>query len=131
MTSAPKIVAGLEKAGVVLSLDGTAIAFDAPAGVMTEERLYDVRANKTAFRLLLELRVGQEWLTRQHHGWFAGNRHAAPTDVFSRILNDWDSRDYVLRQLYSWDTCIWGPNRRCPDEAVGDCRGCTTIYGEK
>ena len=74
--------------------------------------------------LLSDLRSGQRWLNRHHVLWTDDDPSAAGGETVSRILDEWDERDLVLRNLFSFEGCIWGEDQHCPDENVVDCRGC-------
>jgi hypothetical protein len=124
----PNTMADLERVGVVFAIDHDALVYDAPEGAMTPERLAALRESRPALRLLLELRQGQQWLTRQHQLWVAKDPNAADDETFSRVLNQWCAKDYMLRRLYGWQDCIHGPGQRCPADGVADCRGCAEQY---
>ena len=121
------VVSRLDRSGVVLKIEDESIAYDAPRGALTAEALAVLQRNKPALRLLLELREGQEWLSREYRRWCSDDSSAASHDTFSKILDEWDAKDSQIRLLYAWAVCIHGEGRRCPEEAPAACRGCAAV----
>ena len=78
----------------------------------------------TVTTILTELQRGQQWLDRHHELWKHGDLGGASDAIFSRILDEWDERDRVLRNLFAFEGCIGGEGQHCPDENVADCGGC-------
>ena len=121
------VMSRLERSGVVFKIEDESIAYDAPRGAVTAEALAVLKKNKPAILLLLELRRGQDWLSREHRRWCSGDSSAASDDTFSKILDEWDAKDSQIRLLYAWAGCIHGEGRRCPEEAPAACRGCAAV----
>jgi hypothetical protein len=79
-----------------------------------------------ADHLLSRLQAGSRWLTTQHEAWLEGKGNAASDERFSATLVAWDGLERVLRQVYGYDGCIFGPDRRRPGEAAVVCDFCTS-----
>jgi hypothetical protein len=122
----PALMSRLERSGVGFKTLDESVEYDAPQGALTPEALAVLRTNKTAI-LLLELREGQEWLSREHRRWCSDDSSAATDDTFSKILDEWFAKDSQIRLLYAWAVCIHGEGRRCPEEALAACRGCAAV----
>ena len=121
------VMSRLERSGVVFKIQDESIAYDGPRGAVTAEALAVLKKNKPAILLLLELRIGQDWLSREYRRWCSDDSSAASHDTFSKILDEWDAKDSQIRLLYAWAVCIHGEGRRCPEEAPGACRGCAAV----
>ena len=121
------VMSRLERSGVVLKIEDESIAYDGPRGAVTAEALAVLKKNKPAILLLLELRRGQDWLSREYRRWCSDDSSAASDDTFSKILDEWDGKDSQIRLLYAWAGCIHGEGRRCPEEAPAACRGCAAV----
>lgn len=74
-------------------------------------------------RLRTRLQLGQQWLSREHQRWLAGDPKVVTDARFSRALGGWDSLERVFR-CTGYTGCIWGPDKACPEDAVGICDGC-------
>jgi hypothetical protein len=72
--------------------------------------------------LLSRLQAGSKWLTAQHKAWLEGQ--GVSDERFSAALEAWDSLERILRQVFGYDGCIFGPDRRCPGEAHAICDFC-------
>jgi hypothetical protein len=79
--------------------------------------------------LRTRLRVGQQWLTREYQRWLVGDPQAATDERFSRALAGWDALERILRQLYEYQGCIFGPAQSCPEDAPVQCDGCLVDSG--
>ena len=121
------LMSRLERSGVVFKIEDESVEYDAPRGAVTAEALAVLRTNKPAIRLLLELRRGQEWLSRDHGRWCPEDSSDASDETFSKILDEWDGKDLQIRLLYGWTGCIHGEGRRCPGEAPAACCGCVDV----
>ena len=121
------LMSRLERSGVVFKIVDESVEYDAPRGAVTPEALAVLSTNKPAIRLLLELRRGQEWLSRDYGRWCPEDSSDASDDTFSKILDEWDGKDSQIRRLYAWAGCIHGEGRRCPREAPAACRGCVDV----
>ena len=126
----PALMSRLGRSGVGFKTLDESVEYDAPQGALTPEALAVLRTNKTAILLLLELREGQEWLSREHRRWCSDDSSAASDDTFSKILDEWDGKDSQIRLLYAWAGCIHGEGRRCPEEAPAACRGCAAVAAD-
>jgi hypothetical protein len=73
------------------------------------------------------LQAGSNWLTVQHQAWLEGE--GVSDERFSAALAAWDSLERTLRQVYGYDGCIFGPDRRCPDDTPTTCDCCRAGYG--
>ena len=125
VNSVNQLMADLEASGAVFTLEDGVVVLDVSEGAIPQEIRSQLHRQKSAIKLTLELRAGQRWLSAQNQAWFSGDQQAAPTDLFTQVLDKWVWRESALRNLHRWQVgeCIWG-NRRCPDEAVANCRGC-------
>jgi hypothetical protein len=81
------------------------------------------KPNAVSDNLLARLQAGSRWLTDQHLAWVEG-KGAASDERFSAALEAWDLMERLLREVYGYDGCIFGPDRRCPDDAPVICDFC-------
>ena len=77
-------------------------------------------------RLIQRLLKGQAWLVATHNKLLSlpnlglGSRMEAQ---FLFGLDTWDQLDNLLRQVYNYRDCIYGPDQRCPGNAIVSCQG--------
>ena len=80
--------------------------------------------NTESSRLLVRLEAGSRWLAAQHQLWLADDPSAADDANFSEELAAWDSLERILRQVYHYQGCIFGPGQACPEDACAWCDPC-------
>jgi hypothetical protein len=78
-----------------------------------------------AREILVSLRAGQQWLTKQNEFWLAENPKSASDTRFSVALSEWDSLERVFR-CSGYEGCIWGVGSSCPKESPVICDGCVS-----
>jgi hypothetical protein len=74
--------------------------------------------------LLSRLQGGSEWFTAQHEAWLAGQPDAASDERFSSGVVAWASLEQTLRQVFGYQGCVFGPDRKCPGGATVVCDYC-------
>jgi hypothetical protein len=74
--------------------------------------------------LLSRLQAGSQLLASQHDAWLEGKEDAASDERFSAALAAWDQMERLLRQVFGYEGCVFGPDRRCPEGATVVCGYC-------
>lgn len=80
--------------------------------------------NEVTDGLLNRLRAGSQWLTAQHLAWLEGSPDAGSDERFSVALAAWTEMERSLRLVFGYEGCVFGPDRRCPDDAPVICDFC-------
>jgi hypothetical protein len=84
--------------------------------------------NPVADHLLSRLQAGSKWLTAQHKAWLEGNPDSASDARFSTALDAWAELKRSLRAVFGYEGCVFGPDRRCPEDAPVLCDFCVDSY---
>jgi hypothetical protein len=82
------------------------------------------KPNAVSDNLLARLQAGSRWLTAQHLAWLEDKQDAVGDDRFSVALAAWDEMERSLRMVFGYEGCVFGPDRRCPDDAPATCDYC-------
>lgn len=89
------------------------------------ERSQEKPGNSAAVEdLLVRLRNGASWLSRQHGAWQSDNPNAETHERFSTALEAWDLMERRLREAYGYEGCIMGPDKSCPPASPAHCDAC-------
>lgn len=73
--------------------------------------------------LLDTLRKGSRWLQKQHAALYDAP-DSVDWDIYTRGLDKWDGMEATLRQAHGYTDCIFGPSKRCPEDAQPTCAAC-------
>ena len=146
--TAAEVLGRLEAEGRTVLPNGPDLWVD-PACDLSPERIAEVKAVKSAILDMLRVRMsaeptawllrrlvnGQRWLTDTHlelatlpGAGLSDPRNAQVGDG----LNLWDRLEKLLRSgvcRYPADTCIHGPGKHCPRDAVVICEACVSPGG--
>ena len=83
-------------------------------------------------RLLERLRIGSDWLRE------VNERLCREEDVvaalgsrYAEALDQWESMERMVRELYGWESCVFGLGNRCPPDAVVACQTCSALGTEE
>ena len=68
----------------------------------------------------LLLQFGQSELNEDHNAFMDGGG----SEEFSRLFDEWYSRDQLLRNVLGYTGCIYGDGKDCPDTVVR-CEHCS------
>lgn len=80
--------------------------------------------NALTDHLLSRLQAGSQWLTAQHQAWPEDQPDTASDERFSVALAAWDEMERPLRLVFGYEACVFGPDRRCLDDAPVICDFC-------
>ena len=78
--------------------------------------------------LLATLQKGSRWLHGQHAALY-GAPDSVDLDVYTKGLDRFDSLEANLRLAYGFEGCIFGPDKRCPEDAQPTCQACLGRQG--
>jgi len=73
--------------------------------------------------LVKRLRTGSLWLRDQSALYYDGDSDAADDDIFSEMLDVWDTLVLDLYRARKYKGCIFG-EARCPEDSVVFCEAC-------
>lgn len=77
--------------------------------------------------ILTRLENGSRWLIEQHSFWMDGNPAAAGDERFYQMMDVWEELEKQLRDGQGFTGCIFGPDERCPEEAIINCVACVAV----
>jgi hypothetical protein len=76
----------------------------------------------TVNKLLSRLQAGSRWIG--WIPWLEGDVEFDNDQRFIKILELWISMEQMVRQVFGYEGCIFGPGETCPEESPVRCDAC-------
>jgi hypothetical protein len=115
---AARLIAELDDNGVLIGVDDGEI-WVTPSTALNASLKQDLQKNGQVLEQLLLLQYGQTELNEDHNAFMDGGG----SEEFSRLFDEWYSRDQLLRNVLGYTGCIYGDGKECPDTVVR-CEQC-------
>jgi hypothetical protein len=114
------------RAELIALLSGSNAAPINPADCPRSSAKGSAKPNAVSDNLIARLQAGSHWLTDQHLAWVEG-KSAASDERFSVALAAWGEMERSLRMVFGHEGCVFGPDRRCPEDAPVVCDFCAKV----
>lgn len=97
-----------------------------PFSTVTQDQIVLLGMNGRILEQLLLLQYGQTELQEDHEAFLNGGG----SEDFGRLLDEWYSRDQLVRNVLGYTGCIYGDGHKCPD-AVVRCEQCSPTQNKR
>ena len=116
---AAQLITELDDSGVIIGLEEDGEIWVTPSTALNASLKQDLQKHGQVLEQLLLLQSGQSELNEDHNAFMDGGG----SEEFSRLFDEWYSRDQLLRNVLRYTGCIYGDGKECPDTVVR-CEQC-------
>ena len=116
---AARLMTELDDSGVILGLEEDGEIWITPSTALNPSLKQELQRHGQILEQLLLLQAFQSGLDDDHSAFMDGGG----SEEFSRLFDEWYSRDQLLRNVLGYTGCIYGDGRECPDTVVR-CEQC-------